>query len=61
MLFVKYMNLIFLKVENYSFFNDLEKLATFVEDNPKAQFLIATTLRCKGGRHSIPWIALLYP
>ena len=36
------------------------KLATLVEGDPKAPFLIAT-LTCRGGRYSIPWIASLYP
>ena len=37
------------------------KLVTVVEGDPKAPFSIATTLRCRGGRISIPWIARLYP
>ena len=37
------------------------KLATIVEGEPKALFSIATTLRCRGGRYSFPWIAPLYP
>ena len=37
------------------------KLVTLVEDYSKAPFSIATTPRCKGGRYSFPWIALLYP
>ena len=37
------------------------KLATVVKGNPKALFSIATTLRCKGGHYTFPWIALLYP
>ena len=37
------------------------KLATLVEGEPKASFSIATTLRYRGGRYSIPWIAELYP
>ena len=37
------------------------KLATVVEFDPKAFFLIATTSRYRGGRNSIPWIAPLYP
>ena len=36
-------------------------LATVVEGNPKAPFSIATTLRCRGGLNSLPWIAPLYP
>ena len=32
------------------------KLATLVEGDPKAPFLIATTPRCKGGHYSIPLI-----
>ena len=30
------------------------KLATIVEGNPKAPFSIATTPKCRGGRHSFP-------
>ena len=37
------------------------KLATFVAGDLKALFSIATTLRCREGRYSIPWIAPLYP
>ena len=37
------------------------KLTTVVEGDPKAPFSIATTLKCKGGRYSFPWIAPLYP
>ena len=29
--------------------------------DPKASFSIATTLSCRGGCYSIPWIAPLYP
>ena len=32
----------------------ISKLATIVEDDPKAPFSIATTPRCRGGRYSIP-------
>ena len=35
------------------------KLATIVEGDPKVTFSIASTLRCRGGRHSIHWIAPL--
>ena len=41
--------------------SEISKLPTLVEGDPKALFSIATTLRCSGGRYSIPWIALLYP
>ena len=34
---------------------------TVVESDPKALFSIATTLRCRGGCYSFPWIAPLYP
>ena len=34
---------------------------TFVKNNPKASFSIATTPRCRGGCYIIPWIAPLYP
>ena len=37
------------------------KLATLAEGDPKAPFLIATTLWCSGGRFSTPWIAPRYP
>ena len=37
------------------------RLATLIEGNLKAPFSIATTLRCRGGCYSFPWIALLYP
>ena len=37
------------------------KLATVVEGNPKAPFSMATTPRCREGRYSFSWIALLYP
>ena len=37
------------------------KLATLVEGDLKAPFSIATTLRCRGGCNSFPWIAPLYP
>ena len=37
------------------------KLATVVKGGQKAPFSITTTLRCRGGRYSFPWIALLYP
>ena len=36
-------------------------LATVVEGDQKASFSIATTLKCRGGRYSFPWIAPLYP
>ena len=32
----------------------LKKLATIVEGNPKAPFLIATTPMCRGGHYSFP-------
>ena len=37
------------------------KLATLVKKKPKDPFSIATTLRCRGGCYSLPWIAPLYP
>ena len=37
------------------------KLATVVEGDPKTPFSIATTLRCRRGRYSFPWIVPLYP
>ena len=36
-------------------------LATLVEGDPNAPFLITTTLRCRGRHYSFPWTALLYP
>ena len=36
-------------------------MATVVQGYPKAPFSIATTLRCRGGHYSFPWIAPLYP
>ena len=36
-------------------------LVTVVEGYPKVPFSIATTRRCRGGRYSFPWFALLYP
>ena len=36
------------------------KLTTVVKVYLKAPFSIATTLRCRGGRNSFPWIAPLY-
>ena len=37
------------------------QLVTVVERGPKAPFSIATTLRCREGRYSFPWITPLYP
>ena len=37
------------------------KLVTLVEGNQKAPFSIATTLRCRGGCYTFPWIPPLYP
>ena len=36
-------------------------LATVVESDQKASFLIASTPRCRRGRYSFPWIAPFYP
>ena len=36
-------------------------LATVVEVDQKAPFSIATTLSCREGSYSFPWIAPLYP
>ena len=36
-------------------------LVTLIEGHQKAAFSIATTLRCREGRYSFPWIAPLYP
>ena len=38
-----------------------KKLATVVESDPKAPFLIATTPWCRGGHYSFPRISPLYP
>ena len=35
------------------------KLATVVEDDPRAPFSIASTPKCRAGRNSFPWIAPL--
>ena len=40
---------------------DISKLVTVVEGDQKAPFSIATTLRCRRGCYSFPWIAPLYP
>ena len=47
---------------NFAHYNDLFILikVTVVEGNPKAPFSLATTLRCRGGHYSFPWIAPLY-
>ena len=42
-------------------FHCMNKLATVVEGDPNAPFSIATTLRCRSGWYSFPWIAPLYP
>ena len=47
--------------DKFRVFQSKVKLATIVEDDPKAPFSIATTPRCRGGRYSIPRIAPLYP
>ena len=36
-----------------------EKLATAVEDNPKAPFSIAPTLRCREVRYSFLWLLMI--
>ena len=36
-------------------------LASIVESDQKAPFLIATTPRCRGEHYFFPWIALFYP
>ena len=43
-----------------NYFYSIVKLATLVEGDGKIPFSIATTLRCKEGRYSIPWIAPPY-
>ena len=37
------------------------KLMTVVGGDPKAAFSFATTLKCRRGCHSFPWIAPLCP
>ena len=37
------------------------KLATVVEGDTKALFLLGTTPSCRGRRNIYPWIAPLYP
>ena len=49
----------FLKIKGENKY--LNKLVTLVKGDPKAPFSIATTLRCKGGHYSIPWIVPFYP
>ena len=36
-------------------------LATVIEGDQKAPFLIATTPKCRGGRYSFLWVTPLYP
>ena len=36
-------------------------LANVVQCGQKALFYLASTLRCRGGRYSFPWIPSLYP
>ena len=57
----------FLSDFHWAFFFSMEtrkkkniKLVTVVESDLKAPFSIATTLRCRGGCSSFPWIAPLY-
>ena len=45
----------------YKVLNTKYNLMTLVKGDPKAPFKIPTTLRCKGGHYSFPWIAPLYP
>ena len=40
--------------------NYVKKRATVDEGDQKAPFSIATTLRCRGGCYSVPWIAPIY-
>ena len=35
-------------------------MTTIVEGDQKAPFSMATTLRCRGGRYSFPWIIYIY-
>ena len=61
LLIYKYIKFTLLPIQLTKCIKNKVKLATLVKGNPKAPFSIATTLRCRGGRYSIPWIALLYP
>ena len=47
--------------EKFHCYNNTNVLVILCKGDPKAPFSIATTLRCRGGRYSIPWIAPLYP
>ena len=44
-----------------SYMRELQTIGHVVEGDPKAPFSIATAPRCRGGRYSFPWIAVLYP
>ena len=44
-----------------SFLRYVHKIGELSRGDPRALFSIANTLRCRGGRYSIPWIAPLYP
>ena len=52
---------IYIYIYIWKLYRFLFDLATLVEGDPKVPFSIATTPRCRGGRHSIPWIAQVYP
>ena len=54
--FSRYYNRLLKNIDNYHY-----KLATVAEGDPKALFSIATTLRCRGGRYSIPWTITIIP
>ena len=41
--------------------DDIIKLASLFENDPKAPFSIAVTQRCRGWCYFISWMALLYP
>ena len=46
---------------NNQYYIAISKLATVVKGDRKAPFSIATTLSCRRGLYSFPWITPLYP
>ena len=59
---IKYRNLVafYTRCKMYKFLY-IVKMVTLIGGNPKALFLIATILRCRGGLYSFTSIAPLYP
>ena len=49
-----------IKVVEHTWMEETRNKLTLVKGDPKAPFSIATTPRCRGGRYSFLWIALLY-